>query len=334
MVITDPDLLDALADCLESGDTLLEALERVATASSTTAIWADRVRQAVLSDVPAARALRDANVLDDDEQWLFPAEDSGAAVASMLRAVALRRRRSVARRRAILRGLVAPVGLGALTVVLDPLPNLVTGGDYVWPLLRGLLALSVLAVAVVAGIPALLRRPRTLRLCTAVPGVRRLAALYAEEELTTVLVPFVDGGEVRPAAFPATASFLGWSPLGEVLRATAASVRPPSAALPVGGLASVAHRLSPATRLAIVGGVASKRLAQRLSQRGETISALLTARLRLATRIAAYTLVVLFSVSSLVGMISRGIPGMSLLRGGATSPDENKQLEELLKQLE
>jgi hypothetical protein len=76
------------------------------------------------------------------------------------------------------------------------------------------------------------------------------------------------------------ASFLERSPLGEVLCALAASVRPPSAALAVGGLESVARRLSPATCLAIVGGVVSKRLAERLSQYGETISALLTARLR------------------------------------------------------
>jgi hypothetical protein len=101
----------------------------------------------------------------------------------------------------------------------------------------------------------------------------------------------------------------------------------------MGGLEPVARQLSLATDLAIVGGVASKHLAQRLAQRGEAIALFLTARLRLVARIGAYALVVLFSVSSLVGMISRGLPGMPTLPGGATSPEE-KQLEELMKQLE
>jgi hypothetical protein len=230
---------------------------------------------------------------------------------------------------------VAPFGLGALTVVLDPLPHLITGEDYVWPVLRGLLALLVLAIAVFAGLPAVLRRPRVLRMCTAVPVIRRLAALYAEEELVTAFVPFVDRldrGEVR-AGFTAAASFLSWSPLGDALRGPAPAVGSPSGSLAMGGLEPLAGRLSLATHLAIVGGVASKRLAERLAQRGEAIALVLTARLRLLARMGAYTVVILFSISSLVGLIARGIPGMSLVPGGATSPDE-KQLEDLLKQLQ
>jgi hypothetical protein len=226
--------------------------------------------------------------------------------------------------------------LAALTVVLDPVPNLVTGGAYLWPVFRGLFTLLIVWLAVVAGIPALLRDPRArsraLRLCSSVPGVRRLAALYAEEELTTALVPFIEGGEVKTAGLVATAPLLAWSPLGEGLRVAAGAVRPPSTALTMGRLEPVARQLSLATNLAIVGGVASKRLSDRLAQRGEAINLLLTARLRLVLRIGAYALVVLFSVSSLVGMIARGLPGMPTLPGGATSP-EQKELEELMKQL-
>ena len=335
VVATAPDVLDTLADCLESGDTMLAALDKVAKASAATASWAHHVRQTVRADASAAQVLRASNVLDDDELCLLSAE-APAAVASTLRAVALRRRRSVARVRAIRWGLVAPFGLGALTVVLDPLPHLITGEDYVWPVLRGLLVLLVLAVAVFAALPAVLRRPRVLRLCTAVPGIRRLAALYGEEELVTAFVPFVDRldrGEVRAAGFTAAASLLAWSPLGDALRAPAPAVASPSGPLATGGLELLARRLSLATHLAIVGGMASKRLAERLAQRGEAIALLLTARLRLVARMGAYTLVILFSISSLASMIARGIPGMSLIPGGATSPDE-KQLEELLKQLQ
>lgn len=230
-----------------------------------------------------------------------------------------------------------PIVFGALTVAIDPLPNLVTGGAYVWPVLRGLFALATLTLAVGAGLPALLRHPRVrhgaLRLCAAVPGVRRLSALYAEEELTTALAAFVDDEGVKTAGLTAAASLLAWSPLAEALRLATRSVRRPSGALPMAGLEPLAHQLSLATDLAVIGGVASRRLAERLGQRGETIALLLTARLRLAVRVGAYALVVLFSVNSLVGMISRGLSGMPTLPGGATSPDQ-KQLEELMKQLE
>jgi hypothetical protein len=335
VVATAPDVLDTLADCLESGDTLLAALEKVATASAATASWAHHVRQAVRSEASAAQALRASNVLGADELWLLLVDDPDA-VASTLRVLALRRRRSVARLRAIRWGLAGPFGLGALTVVLDPLPHLITGEDYLWPVLRGLLTLLVLAVAVFVILPAVLRRPHVLRSCAAVPGVRRLAALYAEEELVTAFVPFVDRldrGGVRAAGFTAAASFLAWSPLGDALRARAPAVESPSGSVAMGGLEPLAGRLSPATHLAIIGGMASKHLAERLTQRGEAIARVLTARLRLVARIGAYTLVILFSISSLAGMIARGIPGMPLLPGGATSPDE-KQLEELLKQLQ
>jgi hypothetical protein len=287
----------------------------------------------VRSEVPAGRALRESNLLSDEELWLFSAEDTGALVGSTLHVVALRRRRRLARRRTILRGLVAPFGFGALTVVLDPLLCLITGEDFVWPLLRGLLALLLLAIAAVVGVPALLRRPRVLGVASTVPGLRGLAALYAEEELTTALVPFVDGGEVRAAGFPAAVSLLGWSPLGQALRAPVPTLRSPPEPVVMGGLEPLAGKLSLATHLAVVGGVASKRLAERLTRQGESIARTLTARLRLTARIGAYTLVVLVSIGSLVHLIARGLPGMSLLPGGAATPDE-KELQDLLKQLE
>jgi len=335
MTTTKAAVLDALADCLESGDTLLEALEKVATAGGAAQDWARRVRRSVRAEGPVAAALGDSSVLDKDELSLLSVEGP-AALAASLHAVALRRGRSVARRRAIRSGLVGPFAFGALTIVLDPLPNLVTGAAYLWPVLRGLFALVILALIVFVGIPVLFGDGRTrrgiLRLCAAVPGLRYFAALYSEEELATALVAFVDGGEVGAAGFTAAASLLAWSPLGETLRVAGRSAHPPSTPLPMAGLEPVAHQLSPATNLAIIGGIASKSLAERLAQRGDTIALFLTARLRLVARIAAYALVVVFSITSLVGMVSRGLPGMPTLPGGATSP-EQKQLEDLLKQI-
>ena len=68
------------------------------------------------------------------------------------------------------------------------------------------------------------------------------AALYAEEELTTALVPFVDSGEVRTAGLTAAASILAWSPLREALRVATRQVRSPSKPLPMGGLEPVARQ--------------------------------------------------------------------------------------------
>jgi hypothetical protein len=390
MTPTDTALLDAVADCLESGDTLLLALQKVATAKGAAARWAQRVGPAARAGIALAEALRQANVLDGDELLLVsatgddrggqrpdndrggqrpdndrggqrPDDDQGGqrpdndrggqrpdndrgdgAGATALHAVALRRRRSLARRRGLRWALVVPFALGALTAALDPVPELLTGGAYVWPALRGLLCVVVLTLAAALGVPALLRDPRArrwvLRLCTALPGAARFAALYAEEELTTALAAFVDGGEVRSAGIAAAASLLSWSPMSQGLRLASRSISSVSSASsrdprPMAGLEPLAHELSLATSLAVVGGVASRRLAQRLAERGEAIAALLTARLRLVVRIGAYALLFAFSISSLVSMASRGLAGLPGFPGGATSPDP-KELQDLMKQLE
>jgi hypothetical protein len=337
MISSAPALLDALADCLESGDTLLEALAKVATAGGAVEDWARHVRPSVCADVAIARALRESNVVDDEELSILSAGGAGAALGPALRAVVLRRRRSVARRRALRWGLLGPFVFGAVTVVLAPLPEIVTGGSYVWPVLRGLFALAFLTLVIIVGVPALLRGPRArsraLAFSTRVPGFRHLAALYAEEELTAALAPFLGAGDPSAAAWTAVASLLAWSPLGEALLAASRTVRSPAKPLPMGGLEPLARHLSAATSLALVGGVASKRLPEQLARRGEEIAPRLTAHLRLVTRLGAYALVVLVSASSLVGMIARGLPGMPVFPGGATSPDQ-KELEDLLKELQ
>jgi hypothetical protein len=358
MTPTDTALLDAVADCLESGDTLSEALEKVATAKGAAARWAQRVGPAARAGTALAEALREANVLDGDELLLVSAGDhergvqsldndrgmqrlegggrGDGALASALHAVALRRRRSLARRRGLRWALVVPAGLAALTAALDPLPELLTGGAYLWPALRGLLSVVVFTFAATLGVPALLRDPRARRrvlwLCAVLPGASRLAALYAEEELTTALAAFVDGGQVRSAGIAVAASLLSWSPMSRGLRLASRSVSSPEP-LPMGGLEPLAQELSLATSLAIVGGVASRRLAQRLAGRGEAIAALLSARLRLTVSIGAYALLVAFSISSLASMVARGLPALPTFPGGAASPDQ-KELQDLMKQLE
>ncbi len=331
MIPSDPALLDTLADCLESGDTLVEALDKVATAGAAAGQWTRQVRRSARPDVGVARALREANVVDDDELSILSA-DNTAALGSALRAVVDRRRRRLARQSALRWGLAGPFALAVLTVAFGALADVVTGGPVVWPMLCGLVVLALTA-GMIAGLPALLRRPQALRLCTQVPGIRSLAALHAEEELTIALAPFADGGALGSAGLAAGAALVAWSPLGETLRDASRSVPSSAAPLPMGGLDSLAGQLSPETGLAIVGGVASKRLRERLAARGDAIALRLTARLRLATRALAYSILVLFSVISLVGMIARGLPGMLQLPGGATSPDQ-KELEDLLKQLQ
>lgn len=336
MTTTDPALLAALGDCLKSGDTLPEALGKIEMAGAAARHWTALVRRTVRPDAPVAAALRGSSLFSEDERSLLPTDGSGPQVALPLQAVGMRRRRATARRRAILWGLAGPFGFAALTVILDPLPNLVTDEPFVWPVIRGLVVLFTVTLAVVVGVPWLLRNSRTrtrlLRACSAVPGLAWFAAQHAEEELATALAAFVDDEQVSVAGVAAAASLLAWSPLGPTLRAAAASPRP-AIRLPIGGLEPVARQLSLATNLTLVGGVASRRLNERLRGRAEAIEVRLTSRLRLALRIAAYTLVVVLSVSSLVGMISRGLPGMPTLPGGTESPDQ-QQLEDLLKQLD
>jgi hypothetical protein len=337
MSTTDAALLEALGDCLAAGDTLPQALGRVSLAGGAAGFWTEQVRRTTRTEGPAVGALRAARLLDPDELAILPADGADAAAAAPLQAIALRRRRSSARQRAILRGLVAPFGFAVLTVVLDPLPNLVTDEPFLWPEVRGMLWLVALGLAIFLGAPALLRRPGAravlLRVGQAAPGLRWFTSLYAEEELTTIAVAHVEGSEVTPAGLLAAASLLHWSGLATPLRAAAASVRPAGAPLALGGFEPIARQLSFETNLALVGGVASDRLAQRLTGRGDAIASLLTARLRLLTRIVGYALVVVLSIGSLVGMIARGLPGMPTLPGGATTPDQ-QELEDLLKQIE
>ena len=146
MTTTNVALLEALGDCLESGDTLFQGLGKIEAAGGVAGSWTEGVRRSTRAEVPVAKALRDSNMFNHDELSLLPAEGTDAAVAAPLRAVVLRRRRSSDRRRAILWGLVGPFGFGALTVVLDPLPNLITGGAFVWPVPRGLLELGIVAL--------------------------------------------------------------------------------------------------------------------------------------------------------------------------------------------
>jgi hypothetical protein len=336
MTTTDPALLAALGDCLASGDTLPQALGRIEMAGATARYWTAVVRRTAGSDAPVGAALRGSSLFREDERLFLPTDGAGSQVALPLQAVATRRRRAAARRRAIRWGLVGPFAFAALTIIFDPLPNIITDEPFVWPIVRGLLVLSVLTAVIVAGVPALLRDPRTrnrlLRVFSAVPGLSWFATQHAEEELATALTAFVEDEQITPAGLAAAASLLAWSPFAAALRTASATPRS-EALLPMGGLEPVVRHLSLATNLAIVGGVASRRLGERLRLRADAIEVALTSRLRLALRIAAYALVVVLSIISLVGMISRGLPGMPSLPGGSSSPDQ-QQLEDLLKQLD
>ena len=334
---TDTAFLECLADCLEAGAVTSDALRHVARAGSAAEAWAERILRLARAEMPLATLLRTAKVIDDSECALLSAEGAGDLAAALLHVVAARRRRQLARRQSIQLGLVGPFGIAALTVVLDPIPSLITGGSYVWPVFRGFVVLGLLALGVVVGVPALLRekqrRTKVLGLCAVVPGLHWLAKLYAEEELTTALAPFVVGGYVREGGLRAASVLLGWSKLDEAMRLAKPVVDGSLRDAPLGGLEPIASQMTLATNLAVVGGVASKRLAERLTKRGEEIAVLLTARARTVVRVGAYGIIVLFSAFSLAGMVAQGLPGMPTLPGTAGNVDQ-KELEELMKQLE
>jgi len=331
----DTALLEVLADCLEAGESLTDALGKVAIAGGAALLWTQRIARCARPELSVAAVLHAARVLDDVELSLVSTDAAQARIAPLLRAVVVRRRRSRARQLAVARGLLAPLAFALLTIVLNPLMNLMNGGDYLWPVARDLFLLGVFLLVCLLGVRALSGggRTRGLRFCSAVPGVRWLTQLYAEEELVTVLLPFASAGELSSDGIAAAASFVSWSPLAGPLGAAMNSRRAASGTLPMGGLAPVAGTLSLATSLSIVGGCETSTLPGRLAARGDDIASILTARLRMAVRTSAYSLLVLFSLGTLIGLFSRALPGMPTLPGGTASPDQ-KEIEQLMKQLE
>src|SRR5580658_10426468 len=133
MPASDASFLDALAACLGAGVSLSDALSRIETAGADASLWVRRIRPFVRPESSVGGALHAARAIDATEGALLALAVTPDAVERLLHALALRRRRRATLRSAILRGLVGPVAIGALTVVLNPLPNLVGNGSYVGP---------------------------------------------------------------------------------------------------------------------------------------------------------------------------------------------------------
>ncbi len=332
MKTSDAALLDVLAACLGAGAPLPEALSRLEVAGPEASRWVQRVRPFVRPGGSVESALFAARAIDASEHAFLASAVTPDAIAGVLHALVLRRRRRDVLRSAIFRGLLGPFAIAALTVILDPLPNLIGSGSYVGPVFRGLLVLGLMTALVVVGVPAMLRSPiygpRALAICARFPGLDWLAARHAEADFVTMSAPFVARPEVGSAGLLATSALLAWSPLGQRVRAAALG----GATAQGAALAAVAPHLSLATNLSIVSGTASGHLAARLTERGEEIAAELTKSLRVAVRVAAYTLVVLLSLGSLASMLSRALPGASL--PGATLTEEQKELDEIMRELE
>jgi hypothetical protein len=329
---SDAACLDALAACVGAGVSLPDALARIETAGIEASRWAARVRPFVRPGARVEDALLAARAVEQPEHALLALAVTPDDFAQIARALTARRRRKAALGRSILRVLLGPFAVAVLTVVLDPLPNIVGPDSYVWPVARGLVELGLATALLLLGVPAALRSPAigppVLRFLARVPGLATLAASHAEAELVTLAAPFVARPEGGSNGLLATATLLAWSPLADPLRAAAQA----STTTPDWALAKLAPYLSVPTNLAIVSGIASGQLTARLAALGDEIAAALARRLQLTVRIAAYVLVVLLSLTSLAEMVGRTLPGSSIL-GGAPSA-EQKQLDEIMKALD
>src|SRR5580700_5903440 len=142
MTRSDSVFLDVLAACLGAGDPLLDALSRLETAGGEASRWVQRVRCFVRPGGSVESALYAARVIDAGEHAILALASTPAALGALLHALTVRGRRRDSLRRAILRGLVGPFAVAALTIVLDPLPNLMGSGSYVGPVFRGLAELG------------------------------------------------------------------------------------------------------------------------------------------------------------------------------------------------
>jgi hypothetical protein len=288
----------------------------------------------VRGDGSVESALHAARVIDAREQSLLAVAVAPDAVESLLHALAARRRRRDALRRLILHGLVGPFAIAALSVLLDPLPNLFVGGEsYIGPVFRGLSVLGLVTALVVLGVPAALRSPRIgpriVELCASLPGLSWIAARHAEAELATMSAAFVGRSDAGTGGLLAASAMLAWSPLGARIRDAATA----NAATPEWALAKLAPYLSVETNLAVVGGIASGRLAADLATRGEALAAEVTRHVQRGVRVTAYTFVVLLSLASLASLVSHALPFASPFTG-ATPTTEQKELDDIMKLLD
>jgi hypothetical protein len=333
MFASDTHTLDALAACLRAGLPLDDALLRLETAGGGASRWVKRVRPFVRPGETVEKALAGAGTIDEGEQALLAPATTPDAVAGLLEAISARRRRRARLLRSVLGGLLGPFAVAAITVVLNPLPALLFGsiGEYVGSVVLGFLVLGVVTGLIAVGLPVLLQSPkagpRTLGLLARIPLVDLLVGRHAEAELLTIVGPYTGGPEAAPAAMAAAAAVLDWARLGRAARATTAEE-------PAGALVRLAPHLSQATNLAVVEGVAGGKLPARLAARGEEIDAALTKNVRLVARIVAYTLVVVLSLGAYVDLVGRALPGgnIPLLEGMPSG--EQKDLDELMRELE
>jgi Type II secretion system (T2SS), protein F len=192
------DLLDALGAALGAGATVADALKLVASAGPASARAARLVEEGLAGGL--ARALANANLLAPDEEPLVQLGERESCVASSLAFTVARRRQRRARRRAAWGALAGPLAFAVLTLLFDPLPQVMLGTGSFAGALRNLAWLAASTALLMLGVPRILRRAKLRALVDKLPFARRLSRLERESGAALLVASFARPSELGPAA--------------------------------------------------------------------------------------------------------------------------------------
>lgn len=306
--------LDALADALEAGATLAEALGDLERVGGRTGTWARRFGSLVRGGATFAGAIGQARALRPTELALVRAVERHGALAPALRRVAAARRAEAARRREILRGGSGPFVALVLTILVLPLPDALLGGDYFAFILPALALLGGGVALALLGLPALVRHPRSgppaLAVLVRLPGLGRLVRAHVEAEIAAVQAALVAAGMSANAAHREAASIVSWrrpAPMPTVSVAKPADVGIVATVIrrrdARDGASGLPAECSEAFRLALAAGERAGDLPRRLAAWSAETADSVTARLRTGVRVVLLGTVLASSLWGLHGLL-------------------------------
>jgi hypothetical protein len=197
------DLLDAIGAAIGAGASTADALKLIASAGPASARAARLVEERLAGGL--ASALAGAKLLAPDEEPLVQLGERESCVASALSFTVARRRQRRARRRAAWGAVAGPLVFAALTLLFDPLPQIMMGTGSIGGALRNLGWLAAVTAAVMLGLPRILRVVKIRALADQLPFARTLSQLERESGAALLAASFARPTELGPAAADARA---------------------------------------------------------------------------------------------------------------------------------
>jgi hypothetical protein len=303
-------VMEGIAAGLEAGLSPSDCLSTIARAGPAMARLSRQLEEQARGG-PLASAIAMVLGLTADERAVITIGEEAGKLASALRWVITRRQARRTRRRAILSVVIAPLVIGVLTLLLEPLPGVVMGTGSFVPMIRALVG-AALAVVVLA---AVLRHVPS-RLVGRVPIIRSLSALASDLETAALIGTFADGATLGTAPKAVRA----------IVDAERASALDRAMKEPSSTLAGFTERLS----VVLAMGQRVGDLPARARAFEAAAAASLTARLRAAARVLAWTFAIVATIHATRLVMQLQLPSL----GGDLNSLESPEMRELMKELE